>query len=204
MTDRDDAPRSTKGARTQARLIESARRRFGRDEYAVVSVAQVARDCGLTPAAAYAYFDSKQALFDAALDAEVDEWLGAAAAGATGDRPMAAWFAALRLGLDAHPMLARVLRSGDGDQLRRVLDSTPMDRLRNLIEAGLAARQESGATTGEFPARELADGTQMIIFALLTFSVRTGLAGEPHRVAGIVSLFQAALGRPDAPPPAAT
>lgn len=204
MTGQDDAPRGTKGARTQARLIESARRRFGRDDYAAVSVAQVARDCGLTPAAAYAYFDSKQALFDAALDAEVDAWLGAAADDATGERPMAAWFAALRLGVGTHPMLERVLRSGDGDQLRRVLDSASMGRLRDLIESGLAARQASGATTDEFPARELADGTQMIVFALLTFSVRTGLAGEPHRVAGIISLFQAALGRPGAPPPQAT
>jgi AcrR family transcriptional regulator len=194
-----DAPavRTAKGRRTEQRLLDAARARFGQGPYTSVSITQIARDCGLTAAAAYAYFPDKQAMFERALDAEIEAWLAASAGAAHGDQPMAAWFGELRRALDSFPLVARVLSSGTGDDVRRVFDSEPMRTLRDVIEAGLVVRQQTGVTTDEFSAAALADGTQTLIFALLTLSIRTGTLGRPERVAGVISVFQAALGRPD-------
>lgn len=206
MTDGHAAPaqhrdaastRTAKGRRTEQRLLIAARARFGQDPYTSVSITQIARDCGLTAAAAYAYFPDKQAMFERALDSEIDAWLSSSAGAAHGDQPIAAWFGELRRTLDSFPLVARVLSSGTGDDVRRVFDSEPMRTLRDVIEAGLAERQQAGVTTDEFSAAALADGTQTLIFALLTLSIRTGTLGRPERVAGVVSVFQAALGRPD-------
>ena len=61
---------ATKGERTRLRLLELAIERFGERGYRATSVSEIARAAGLTQAAAYAYFPSKEALFDAAVDAD--------------------------------------------------------------------------------------------------------------------------------------
>ena len=60
----------TKGDRTRRRLLDLAVRRFAADGYRRTSVSDIARDADLTPAAVYAYFAGKEALFQAAVDAD--------------------------------------------------------------------------------------------------------------------------------------
>ncbi|MBK9972033.1 MAG: helix-turn-helix transcriptional regulator [Acidimicrobiaceae bacterium] len=50
----------TKGERTRERLLRAAVDRFGSTGFRATSVSQLSRDAGLTPAAAYAYFDDKE------------------------------------------------------------------------------------------------------------------------------------------------
>src|SRR3954471_20340124 len=58
----------SKGDRTRQRLLQIAVQRFAADGYRRTSVSDIARDAGLSPAATYAYFRSKEALFEAAVD----------------------------------------------------------------------------------------------------------------------------------------
>src|SRR5689334_383852 len=63
----------TKGERTRRRILEMAIDCFGRRGYRATSVSQIARAASLTQAASYAYFDNKEALFRAAVDADVSD-----------------------------------------------------------------------------------------------------------------------------------
>ena len=72
---------STKGDRTRSLLLEIAVRRFALDGYRRTSVSDIAREAHLSPAAVYAYFTGKEALFEAAVDLD---------AGALVDRARAA------------------------------------------------------------------------------------------------------------------
>ena len=81
----------TKGERTRARILEAAVERFGANGFRPTSVAAIARDAGVSAAAPFAYWPSKEALFDAAVDADaravITELL--ATVGESGD--VAAW-----------------------------------------------------------------------------------------------------------------
>src|SRR5437763_17056148 len=59
-----------KGERTRRRLLDIAVQRFAADGFRRTSVSDIAREAGLTPAAAYAYFAGKEGLFQAAVDAD--------------------------------------------------------------------------------------------------------------------------------------
>src|ERR671910_1608635 len=80
-----------KGERTRQRLLEIAVRRFAADGFRRTSVSDIAREAGLTPAAAYAYFAGKDGLFQAAVDADASALIEAARSaggpGATGRPP---------------------------------------------------------------------------------------------------------------------
>ena len=62
-------------------------RRFAADGFRRTSVSDIAREAGLTPAAAYAYFAGKEGLFQAAVDADAGALIeGARSAGAKAHR----------------------------------------------------------------------------------------------------------------------
>src|SRR5436190_1642169 len=58
----------TKGARTRHAILRAAIERFARDGFRVASVADIARDAGVSGTLVYAYFPNKEALFLAAVD----------------------------------------------------------------------------------------------------------------------------------------
>src|SRR5437762_13426224 len=61
---------TSKGERTRQALLAGAVRRFAADGYRATSLADIARDANVTPAAAYVYFASKEALFTEAADTD--------------------------------------------------------------------------------------------------------------------------------------
>jgi AcrR family transcriptional regulator len=87
--------------RTREALVAAARRRFGEDGYAAVSVEQVVRLAGLTRGALYHQFpDGKEALFRAVVEQVEEELIadiGATIASAGTDDPLEG----LRLGMEA-------------------------------------------------------------------------------------------------------
>lgn len=189
--------RRTKGQRTRDELVAAARRRFGAAPYGEVTVSAVARDVGITPAASYAYFADKTALFRAAVDDELTAWVDAGMPAATGERPMLALLVHLVGALDDHPLIARVLREGESEPLVHVLGSEAVRRLRTEIAGTIELRQREGSTpTGAAPDT-LAIGIETIVVALLAFSVRADVFADHERVDGVVTLLQSALGRPD-------
>src|SRR5947208_11592451 len=56
------------GEQTRAAILRAAIARFGREGYRLTSVADIARDAGVSGTLAYAYFPNKEALFLAAVD----------------------------------------------------------------------------------------------------------------------------------------
>jgi AcrR family transcriptional regulator len=106
----------TKGERTRRRLLALAVERFGDRGYRATSVSEVARAAGLTQAAVYAYFDGKEALFDAAVDADA-ELLVAEVRDRLADVDarllLPSFLVAALTAVDAHPLIRRVL---DGDE----------------------------------------------------------------------------------------
>lgn len=62
---------SAKGVRTRDAILATAIEHFGTMGRAGARVPVIARSVGITPSAVYAYFPSKQALFEAAVDADV-------------------------------------------------------------------------------------------------------------------------------------
>ena len=58
-----NAPRSRKGVRTRARLIDAARRVFERDGFLEARIVDIAEAADLAPGSFYHYFDSKEQIF---------------------------------------------------------------------------------------------------------------------------------------------
>lgn len=67
------ADRPSKGEVTRRAILAAAIDRFGRDGFRTTSVADIARDAGVSGTAAYAYFANKEALFLAAVDHDTAE-----------------------------------------------------------------------------------------------------------------------------------
>src|SRR2546426_4320480 len=101
-----------KGERPRQRLLEIAVRRFAVDGFRRTSVSDIAREAGLTPAAAYAYFAGKEGLFQAAVDADagalIEAARSAAAEGASAREQLFLFVGDLRERVDVHPLARRV------------------------------------------------------------------------------------------------
>jgi AcrR family transcriptional regulator len=71
-----NGPRSRKGARTRARLVEAAKEIFERDGFLEARISDIAERAGVSHGSFYHYFDSKEEVFREVAEA-VDERLSA-------------------------------------------------------------------------------------------------------------------------------
>ncbi|MEQ1698803.1 MAG: TetR/AcrR family transcriptional regulator [Ilumatobacteraceae bacterium] len=190
----------TKGERTRERLLRAAIDRFGADGFRATSVSQLSRDAGLTPAAAYAYFDDKDALWRSAIAADLDALRTEIAGAALRDeRPILALMLGVISGMQRHALARRVLVEGSLADLQFVLTHPIFADLTTLLAAGLTARQERGVLPAEANPAQLALGMESVIFSLVLASVRAGMESEPDRVEAVVALLYAAAGGPPTP-----
>jgi AcrR family transcriptional regulator len=187
---------ATKGERTRQRLLTLAIDHFGARGYRSTSVSEIARAAGLTQATAYAYFDNKQSLFVAAVDADATKLILTAHATLTEhlavDR-FRAFLAALYLGLDSHPLARRVLDGGEPDVLPR-LGGLPALRLTTaLIVSDLQAGQADGNIRQDVDILALGDGIEAIILGLLVGAVQSGGSDQTRYRLGVDAAFDAML-----------
>jgi AcrR family transcriptional regulator len=193
----DDA--LTKGERTRQRLLELAIDRFGDRGYRATSVSEIARAAGLTQAAVYAYFANKEALFDAAVDAEADEVIENARSGADG-ADVRQLVPMLLLGLlaeiERHPLLQRVVSGQEPDALRRLVAVPALDRLVATITDAVAAGQEAGHVRSDLDPEVFAGGAEAILLSLLMSMTQVGTSTVPRRQVGVLAMFDAALRPP--------
>jgi AcrR family transcriptional regulator len=187
---------ATKGERTRQRLLTLAIDHFGARGYRSTSVSEIARAAGLTQATAYAYFDNKQSLFVAAVDADATKLILTAHATLTEhlavDR-VRAFLAALYLGLDSHPLARRVLDGGEPDVLPR-LGGLPALRLTTaLIVSDLQAGQADGNIRQDVDILALGDGIEAIILGLLVGAVQSGGSDQTRYRLGVDAAFDAML-----------
>ena len=165
-------PPDGKGARTRQRLLEIAVRRFARDGFRRTSVSAVAREARLTPAAAYAYFPSKEAMFTAAVDADAGsliEEASTAAARLGGDHRerRLALLASLFEALDDHPLARRVLSGEEPEVIGRLLQLPALVGLRERMAEELAADQVDGTVRVDVDPATMALGLETIVLSLL-------------------------------------
>jgi AcrR family transcriptional regulator len=73
MTSADTAPRTSRGARTRARLCDAARGVFAERGYATTRVEDVVEAAGVSHGTFYTYFENKAAILDALIDATASE-----------------------------------------------------------------------------------------------------------------------------------
>lgn len=189
----------TKGERTRRRILEISIERFGERGYRATSVSEIARAANLTQAAAYAYFDSKEALFDRAVDEDAASAISELAEQAKRTPPnqLVPMLLVMLLGnLDHHPLVRRVLKGQEPEAMARLIN---LPALRTLTE-GIAERVREGQASGEvrsdIDADSFASGAETIILSLLISVVQIGASTESRRQLGVMTIFDAALRPP--------
>jgi AcrR family transcriptional regulator len=68
----DDAPRPRRSDPTRARILDAARRKFSRDGYDGTTIRAVATEARIDPSMVMRYYGSKDGLFAAAADVDLD------------------------------------------------------------------------------------------------------------------------------------
>jgi AcrR family transcriptional regulator len=186
-----------KGERTRQRLLDIAVQRFAADGFRRTSVSDIAREAGLTPAAAYAYFAGKEGLFQAAVDADAGALIEAArsvaAKGASAREQLFLFVAELRERVDDHPLARRVLSGLEPEVAARLLTIPSLVALTAALADELAEAQAASDIRPDVDPAELAVGLETIVLALLMAELQTGLTVEPERQAGVLAVMDAAL-----------
>jgi AcrR family transcriptional regulator len=189
-----------KGERTRQRLLDIAVQRFAADGFRRTSVSDIAREAGLTPAAAYAYFAGKEGLFQAAVDADAGALIEAARAagakGASAREQLFLFVAELRARVDDHPLARRVLSGLEPEVAARLLTIPSLVALTAGLADDLAEAQAASEIRADVDPAEVAVGLETIVLALLMAELQTGLTVEPERQAGVLAVMDAALRPP--------
>jgi AcrR family transcriptional regulator len=192
----------TKGERTRARLLQVAVRRFAADGFRRTSVAAVAEEAGVTPAAVYAYFPGKEGLFEAAVDADAAALISEASEGID-DRELVSGqpllLPALMAGLEHHRLARRVLAGQEQEVIDRLLSIPALLELRNRLSEAMAAGQEAGLVRPDVDPKAIAIGLETLTLALLMAWLKVPEYGE-ERQRGVEAVFEAVL-RPHPPNP---
>lgn len=190
----------TKGERTRRRLLEIAIERFGERGYRPTSVSEIARAAGLTQAAVYAYFESKEALFDAAVDADaaalVEETERQAAdVGVCQLVPMLMLF--FIGGLENHALVRRVVGGQEPEALARLVNLPALGRLTGDIADAVRTGQARGEVRSDLDADLFASGAETLLLSLLMSVTQVGSSTETRRQMGVLTIFDAVLRPPE-------
>jgi AcrR family transcriptional regulator len=197
----DAAETKSKGARTRQRLLELAVDRFGAQGYRATSVSEIARAAGLTQASAYTYFESKQALFIAALDADASGLVHEAGAQAdlspVTDAPLT-FLVALFDGVQHHPLARRVLAGEEGDckVFPDLIDLPAVRGATEILITKLREGQARGEVRADIDPVLVGAGIEGILLSILVATVQLGELGTQRRRDGVTAAFAAMLRPP--------
>ncbi len=194
---------ASKGARTRANLVHAAIARFAVNDYPRVSLADIAADAGVSATAIYRYFPDKEALFEAAVDADAEALVSIARAQLSTDvgPSLIVLLDLLSEGIAAavhdHPLVGRVLAGDRTMPLRRVLQVPSLVGLLRSEIAGLleVLRQQGLVRTSLDPATT-AMGLETVVISHITELAASGTPPEAsyyERWQAVVGLVEAAL-----------
>jgi len=189
----------TKGERTQARILEAAIDRFGTNGFRATSVAAIARDAGVSAAAPFAYWPSKEALFDAAVDADAREVIIELLGSVDPDASLAVWVSlvpSLLSVLSTHPLARRVLAGQEPESIDRLLRLSAFDDLRTLLAAVISDGQSKGEVRLDLDPAQAAIGIESITIAMTMAVLQLREDIDPARTAGVAELLTAAFRPP--------
>jgi AcrR family transcriptional regulator len=195
-------PPGRSGADTSDRILRAARRSFGERGYAMTTFKDIAQEVGVSPAAIYPYFDSKAALYVAALE-QVNEIMVALPQAVVegknlGERTIAVWRAfaevydqdpsvagflcAVPLEVRRHPELQALLPFEKNDLMSQLSSFVEEARRDGEIDDSLETRDVVAAMIGpEAGVGLVAHGAEMgSIHAATELLIRL-VRGEPKR-----------------------
>jgi AcrR family transcriptional regulator len=187
---------TTKGEHTRNALLAAAIQCFAVSGVKGVTLTDVARMVGISPAAVYAYFPGKDALFTAAVDADAAGLIQRAMTAMVDGILVADWsplIGALLEGLPHHPLARRVLAGLEPDQTERLVGIPALVKLRKGIAHLVSAGQATGEYRPDIDAGLVADGLGTIIVSLLMAILQSGGVPDERRVAGVIAVLDAAL-----------
>jgi AcrR family transcriptional regulator len=188
-----------KGDRTRRRVLEIAIRRFAADGFRRTSVSDIARDAGISPASTYAYFASKEALFEAAVDADAAALIDATRdriSGPTVRERWLAWLGVLVELVPDHPLAARVLSGHEPEVLGRLLDLPSLDRVRLELAADLRAGQGTGEIRADIDPDAIALGIETFVLSILLAYLQARPDEDERRAMSVMAVLDAALKPP--------
>ena len=194
------SPVGSKGARTRQQLLDAAIVCFGRHGYRSSSVAEIARDVGLSAPAAYVYFPNKEALFLAAVDedaaAVIDEGLTSIAGSKGATRWRRALIATLFESVDRHPLARRVLAGLEPGFTVRLLHLPALEQMRKACGERVRARQLAGLVSPDIDAFTVGSGLVTVVLSLLMSSIQMGVTPATLLGSDVAAFVDAALGPP--------
>lgn len=192
------APATAKGEQTRQVILDAAVARFGRDGYRSTSVANIARDAGVSGTAAYAYFADKEALFFSAVDEDaagvIEEGLSSVLDGRADVRDLQQTLIFTLLdAVERHPLARRLLAGLEPEVTERVLEIPALERLREALAERLRSEQRDGSVRSDIDPAAMANGLVAIVISLLMSVVQVG--GRAAELYGddVASVFEAAL-----------
>jgi len=192
-----DPSQAGKGAQTRRTILEAAIARFGRDGFRATSVAEIARDAKVSGTAAYAYFESKEALFLAAVDEDAAAVIREGVSGALGDPSVPDWrqllIVALLGSLERHPLARRLLAGREPEVTDRVLETPALADLRRAVAERLASEQAHGSVRADIDPVRVANGIVAIMLSLLMSVVQFGSAAADRYAVDVGVVLDAAL-----------
>jgi AcrR family transcriptional regulator len=191
----------TKGDRTRQRLLELAVQRFAADGYRRTSVSEIARDADLTPAAVYAYFAGKEALFQAAVDADASSLIERSRAAIDGlptGEAVGAMLTTLATLVTEHPLAARVLAGREPDVIDRLLDLPSLHAFTEDLAGDIRAAQMAGEIRADIDPPVIAQGLEAIVLSLLMGALQAGVDAASTRAVAARAFLDAALRPPSA------
>jgi len=103
-------PRTARGARTRARLVQAARTVFERDGFLDARLADITDEAGTAAGSFYTYFDSKEEIFQAVLEEIEEEMLHPHVRALNEGDPVGAIAASNRAYLESYQANAKLMR----------------------------------------------------------------------------------------------
>jgi AcrR family transcriptional regulator len=189
-----DAP-PRKGERTRSQILEVAVERFGAEGFRRTSVSAIAREVGITQAAVYAYFANKEALFEAAVDADAEDLVQDAEAAIDTSQPLRdrllTMYAHLMTGMDEHPLTGRVLGGQEPEVINRLLTLPVLQRIEAALTVDLAAGQEEGTVARTAEPAVLAEGLLTVVLTLMMARMQVGAETTAQRQLPVIAVLDA-------------
>ncbi len=203
---RPGTARSPKGEQTRRAILRAAIERFGRDGFRATSVADIARDAGVSGTLAYAYFANKEDLFLAAVDEDAASVIRQGLLETIVDPSVENWAQMLVWSvvaeLDGHPLARRLLAGLEPDVTARVLEIPALAEVRKAAVERLRDEQLRGRVRADLDPELVGNGIVTIMLSLLMSVVQLGVDAVERYGAEVASVFHAALEPPGDEPSA--
>jgi AcrR family transcriptional regulator len=192
----------TKGLATQQRVLNAAVTRFADHGFRQTSVAQIARDAGVTAPAVHGYFGSKEELFRAAFAHDVADLLAVVRgrlAGAQLPGLGANLLYALLAEVPSHPLVGWVLRGMEPERTVELLNLPVVAGTRAQMVEVVAQAQASGRLRTDLEPAALAGALETLLLALLLGAVQIGMIGDEARRAALAAIVAKGITPVDVP-----